>query len=178
MERRLAQNRSLVRARVGNALPGAEAVVVQAFAESQIPAMMLVGPASSGVKSVRLPCGCEFGPREIAVRTPWKCVRCGRELDPEAPATVDGCETRKLTREDEDRFADALFSALVGSILGAAEERKTLLEGAAQLQTQLRELAAENRRLRERGTAEADAEQAANNKRILDVVAALRRRLE
>lgn len=115
---------------------------------------------------------------EIAVRTPWKCVRCGRELDSEAPATADGCETRELTREDEDRFADALFSALVGSLLGAAEERKTLLEGAVQLQTQLRELAAENRRLRERGTAEADAEQAANNKRILDAVAALRRRLE
>ena len=140
---------------------------------------MLVEPVSlSEASRVRLPCGCEFAPREVALRTLWKCVRCGRELDPEAPATVTGTENEELTRIEEGKFADVLFSALVGSLLGAVEERKTLLEGAAQLQAQLRDLAAENRRLRERGTADADAEQAANNKRILDAVAALRRRLE
>ena len=146
---------------------------------------MLAGPALSG--RVRLPCGCEFAACETALRAQWTCARCGRALDPEAQAVAVGTdnpsENRDLTAkvetvvdDDSHKFADTLCSALIENLLGVAEERKTLLEGAAQLQTQLRELTAENRRLREHGIA--DAEQAANNKRILDAVAALRRRLE
>ena len=139
---------------------------------------MLADPAPLAASvRVRLPCGCEFAQTEVALLTLWKCCRCGRDLDPAAPVTIVQDEAQS-TSIGKDKFADSLFSALVTCLLGAADERKTLLEGAAQLQTQLRELAAENRHLRECGATDADAEQAANNKRILDAVAKLRRRLE